>query len=602
MHRLTHSILPLLLILGAGLIFSACEYEPEGTHFVEIPLVVPEVHGVYLDPADSIVYVEKYTDFQFSFNFGVQEVLLIEFYLDGFLVETFESNSGVVSCIFLPGVHRVDVIVYTSTASGSVADRFNSEAYVYEWTWKAILEETPEQDFGITSLEKVNGQLQVNWTAEPVIAFESFEVWKTTPEGSALLATITDENQRTCIDETFIGGDASYSLVMKREDRPGLFSDTLVAPHSSYQLQVEETEGDSLILHWDACDFPGNLDRYVVWVSNDGDDPVLWKEISDANDTSCVVDIEFLRYGVFAVEYWPAGEDGSSGVLTAETQHAMILVEPKPIFDYRKVTQPLFSPYFVHTDDRYFDPATGGWENLQVNETQKILEASPDGRYVLAGSFLWRWVGGTLVEQRRLLNIPGEFFNQSGLQASLSLDGGFAYFELGDRSLIYQTEMDLIYLEFPSGKHHGGGLSPNGGWIYWFDESRTTLSFFSRESSGETIAEIHPCSTPPVYINERYFFVQVEDVVEYWDGHLWTREASYENLQGRLLAFDPVSETLLTYESGVVHVYDVTDLSQVYELWVGESYHLETEHMAYVNKTLIVHNLSGSAAEFKLDF
>lgn len=157
------SLLIIMVVLIIAMMNGACEYESSAVYFVDIEQVEGEIPYANLSFTDSVIYINQSTLFGYTLNFIEQEVYQVEFYLDDRLLKSMGESSGSVLIEVEPGKHIFEMVIITSTESGSIADKIGAEAFYYTITWTIYSESAEAGEIQIQSIDKAEGSLRIEW-------------------------------------------------------------------------------------------------------------------------------------------------------------------------------------------------------------------------------------------------------------------------------------------------------------------------------------------------------------------------------------------------------------------------------------------------------
>lgn len=134
-----------IFTLGFGL-YSSCVYEPTDIYFnptnqdVEPPQI--QVIQLTLDDENDTIYADAGKAIEFQFNSYPQEIQAVEFIVDEIYSQIFYSNKG---CYYLNKwffyyrTHSLKINIYTSSGTGSIADKIGGEMFVFSKEWTVFI-------------------------------------------------------------------------------------------------------------------------------------------------------------------------------------------------------------------------------------------------------------------------------------------------------------------------------------------------------------------------------------------------------------------------------------------------------------------------------
>ena len=130
----------LIFVSMAFFCILGCEFESGEVWYNDISEPVGEIPIAEFSFKDSIVFISQATQFEYSLSFTRQKVYLIEFYLDNRKFDESFEPDGSILIDPVPGKHIFEMVVFTSTASNSLADQIGYEVFSYNKSWTIYFE------------------------------------------------------------------------------------------------------------------------------------------------------------------------------------------------------------------------------------------------------------------------------------------------------------------------------------------------------------------------------------------------------------------------------------------------------------------------------
>jgi hypothetical protein len=592
MHKNLY-LISLLLILT-----SSCEYEPHGEYFRDIDPVDPEEALLQLNLHDTVLYMEGQVDLIYNISFLKQEVLQVEFYLDDWKEATLYNAIDKVSIDPLDGRHKLKMVIYSSTESGTLADAVRAEAFVYEKEWTLMVDREGKEPITL-NLEEQGGSMVLNWTKKDGIDFHSYVIFRQHNNGFFPMDTIWDPEITTLTDHDILGGEISYYVELCRSHLPDVIGEVADYPGMYYDLRIDVENGVQATISWSPCILHGNLDSYVLWQSIDGGQMTSVYTSNEVNDTLFILPLTENRYFSFKVEYVSVGDQ----VFNEELTHALnYFNEPVPIPYFRTISQSVFEPYSAVSDAFYYDAEGDRINPIQIPGSDMLMVFSPDNRFILSGKTLWEYVDNSYQEHHNLPLLPDRYLNADSLIASIPLGANIGYFELGQEAVLYDLQTDNIIYSFPDAKNSEGLLSPDGRiFSSRYQYNNATLFIYHTTDFVTPTRAFQDFESGPLYISYREFYIKKSGRLEHWLykslTHIdWDPIYPFPFFSGKLLAYDPVSATILTILDGNLRVHDPSDMSVIAERYIGDTYLLERGHFAYMNKKVFLRETNTSTA------
>ncbi|RIJ34334.1 YncE family protein [Pontibacter oryzae] len=216
----------LILLLAVALpclFITACDFTPSGEHYEEIspePVVNADLS---LFPDKDTIYVRGSTTLNFIISIPGRPLQRYDLRLDNKTIASGTQYNGTVyfnSENYSNGYHVLQLGVVTNSGTGSLADKVGVELLEVYRTWTVYIENGPPQSSAIVSIKPENGALRIDWQKYPGHFFESYSLVRQMPgEYNKVIGTITDKNQTSLLDTTYVGGTATYFVMTKAQQQ-----------------------------------------------------------------------------------------------------------------------------------------------------------------------------------------------------------------------------------------------------------------------------------------------------------------------------------------------------------------------------------------------
>jgi hypothetical protein len=284
---------PALLLVLVALV--SCEYEPSGEFSRNIP-GPGEATPIWIDLAaeNDTIYTHPAGDLRFMLYTGEKKIHgfevcvndkceIIPYYHDSFNIGIFDVR---------PGNYSLTVNIYTDTGSGSMAEGFGVEAFLYSKKFTLVVLEWSSPWSGKLSVKPEQGSLKISWDRYYGANFQAYILTKKTDWSSRHMATFTNLASTTFYDSSYVGENASYMVeLVTKDDR--LTTNAVVYKGTLPKLHIKEVKNNLLTLEWDRSPYFKNIEKYAIY--NSRWDYELLAEITDLNVTSVVLDnLRFL--------------------------------------------------------------------------------------------------------------------------------------------------------------------------------------------------------------------------------------------------------------------------------------------------------------------
>ena len=594
----------LIWALVASLFFASCEYEPTGSNFREIPEPESEIPSVTMNLNADEIYIDGRANLIYDVRFTELELLLVEFYLDGNSVGSLETPTGSFEIAPLDGQYTFEMRIYSSTGSGSIANNIGAEAFIYKKEWTLFVDLSSIRPLEIVMLSKENDRLNCLWRCSPGIDFKAFEIFRKHQAGFQSLGFIQERETRTFSDTDILGGESAYFFVLHRHHLPPIYSDTAEFQSEAYIFDFRRMEILLAVFSWNRCTFPGNFDKYTLYeTENDGTRKTIY-ESSSIEDTTYSIALDQLKHSVYSLEYCSAGDTANNLVYTRELYY---LPGSEFIPDYSFITQPIRDYNNTYTSNFCYNTKTDQIVQLKFPGDDGILTGTANNQYILSGTNLYQNYNGVYELYEVIPTFPARYLNNDNLRVSLPYNPSFGYFEIEGESMLYKIWEDEVLSFLPWTEFQNGVLDPYGNYLFSFPEDRGELKIYKTVEDHMILQDpvyqtsISNCTAPPLFLPDWMMYVQKTGSVELWDYRNHEMIASYAGIQGKMIAYDPISATLLSFESPYLYVYAAADMSPVYGKFIGEYYCIESGKYCYLDRTVFLRgDTQGNAVMLKL--
>ncbi|MDZ7742644.1 MAG: WD40 repeat domain-containing protein [Bacteroidota bacterium] len=382
-----------MILIVSAISFTRCEYQPHGGYMADVSLPDSTHLQIDLNPDDSIIYVFEPAYLNYHIQLGEKRLLLAELYIDDELYFSQKANPGsfgIDPYKFEAGIYKLDLILYTSSGSGSLADTLGAEGFIFEYSWKAVMETAEPLPSQITDISVVDGRLKISWEKNEQLNFKHYRLWRSwhpnpyqQADGQLL---IHDQDQNWYIDSTYLGNWAHYSIAVSCHGHDhGANSETSMIEYPTPQLKMEVDEDFNITFSWNACSMYANLSQYELQITSFSPDSII-HQTSDPSDTSIsIVGGLFPEYNYRLYWYGDSSKLLPSGymVCNAEFLPGKYLGIPAEQFAFT-ISYPQ-KLYAVSYDEIYqYDALSVSLQQeTQGNERPHDICASPNNDYLI---------------------------------------------------------------------------------------------------------------------------------------------------------------------------------------------------------------------------
>ncbi len=317
MKKINFHFLAILCIL---LISYSCEYSPSEIPLTEVEKPSDQAPSISIDltPEMDTIMLSTTVNVSYKVDVGSLTIYEVKFLLDGTDMGTlFNDAKGhyattLSSSKISDGLHELKVRTYTSTNSGSIADKVQAEGYLYEFKWPVVVNKGAKDQMKFTNLQAIANGIKLSWFKYDYADFQRYTVNKISiiPNQSKELVNTTNPYQNSVIDLSYVEGDyVTYSLYT--------YMDGFAMDSRSY---VEEIKKPKPTIHndltvdvsWSPSKYPQNVKSYYLKTTIPTFGYPEDKEISDLNQTSATFSEKIGFGGNYGMQlrYIPLGYGG----------------------------------------------------------------------------------------------------------------------------------------------------------------------------------------------------------------------------------------------------------------------------------------------------
>jgi len=281
MTKLIKSLSFLLLIL----MFQSCEYPLDEEYYREVAQVDPNTLNVSLSPTDSVYYLTGITHFSCNTLTDGLTLYDVRVFIDTTEITTYKDkiNDFYLDCKdYTDGEYILNVVLVTSTTSGSLADLLGAEGFIHHLFWKLVVDKSTPTPVQITRIFNDSGIVKVEWEKYSKVNFGCYKVVKTVrgyPPN--VVEVVTDRNRTYFYDSTYIGGWSEYFVRVESPIFKTASSEKIVYSDEYPELKSEWKYDNHVELSWNKCKYHKAFAKYELYINNQS--PI---EIMDINTTT----------------------------------------------------------------------------------------------------------------------------------------------------------------------------------------------------------------------------------------------------------------------------------------------------------------------------
>lgn len=257
--------------------FTGCEFNPHEVPLTEIDQ--PDDTGapllINLNDKHDTIRIGWVTDFHYDISGTDSKILSVNVtFQDDVIHDYVIGNQQIFSFSFNPaaypdGDYYLNIKIYTSSGSGSLADKVGAEGYLYLLDWPVIIDKTlPQYSNSYLNATRTEEGIDLTWTSFNHANFISYNVYRYYPLFQAVpvvIATITDPLQNSFTDSTFCEGQ--YIRYFIRTVTPAGYSEgqDIVFFDELHGLKATWNPDGTADVTWDKARNPESLDKYYVY-------------------------------------------------------------------------------------------------------------------------------------------------------------------------------------------------------------------------------------------------------------------------------------------------------------------------------------------------
>jgi len=585
------SISVILVVFILSILNEGCEFESTEVYYLDVEKTEGETPVAELSFVDSVIIIDRATLFEYSLNFLKQEVYQVVFYVDGRKIESKEESTGSVLLQLLPGEHLFEIVVHTSTESGSLADLVRSEVFTYTKSWTIFAEAEDAGQIQIQSVGQVEDSLLIEWERYPGYKFHSYELFKKTSSGDVLLYESFDVNYTSSFDPYFVGGEAIYFIRFHKYSGEQYDSDTI--SYTSYPGMIDldlDWEIHNLSIAWPKCDFKSNFGSYQLSQNLNGGPAEIIYTTEGVNDTTLSINVgenQDLQYELTYRSNMPDAARSNNGVYSLGSDNISTgsFYLPKPFPAYEVIAQSKEPPFRIYTPEFFYDVVEDRMIQRELAPHNGLFDASADNHEFISGLSYYRGSGEEWTFfwlDKEISNLPPTIFENEERRACVTGSGVFII-ESGSSSYLYSRKGDSVIIHYENDSLHWPVMSQERPFIVATDIENNKIDFYygfwnyngdNRFYDVAWMKSLKGTAGNYVFRNETQIAMIAGNQLEIRSVEAMTPEygsgdgllLSTETSASRVVETDPISNTLLACSADRLYVYDMTDLRLLGEI------------------------------------
>lgn len=308
-----------LAVLSILLISFSCEYSPSEIPLTEVeePTDPPAI-SVNLTPEMDTLKLFTTANITYVVDVGVHEIYDFKFLMDGAEISNVYSNAKGSYYTTIPtyslgdGLHELKIKTFTSTNSGSIADKIGAEQFLYEVSWPVYINKKARDQMKFTNLQVVPDGIKLSWFKYDYADFKQYMVGRSSliPGYNKELVNTTNPYLTSIVDKTYIEGDyVTYSLMAYMD---GFAMDSRSYVEEIKKPKVTINPDRTLGVNWSPSKYSQNVKSYYLKTTIPQFGYPEDHEISDLNQTTVRFSEKLGFGGNYGVQlrYIPKGYEG----------------------------------------------------------------------------------------------------------------------------------------------------------------------------------------------------------------------------------------------------------------------------------------------------
>lgn len=253
------------LALGFIVLFTTCEYEPDGVYNRKVNEnpTPPELQIVDLNLPGDTIYLYTGRDLKFKFQSSDQKILSVSFQFDNEKPFTKGGQEGTFQLPHtgLSGSHKLKLEVYFRSGTGSIADSLEIEVFTYTREW--VVKIMPKVNNTIeTSVS--NGFLKLRWPEYKGTDFKEFLISRVT---SFYSSTIIKRVKTTeFIDSTYVGEGGTFDIDVLTDNSSRVSWGQVYVNPDLPKITITSNSQNLYTIKWNKATFYQAVDTSVLYL------------------------------------------------------------------------------------------------------------------------------------------------------------------------------------------------------------------------------------------------------------------------------------------------------------------------------------------------
>ncbi len=268
--------------------FYACEFQPGDLVYtnVEKPSDQVPMISVNLTPETDTLRLSDPVTIKYKFDASPRDIHWVEFSFDDVVLfqQDYQQNNSLEMNlnphIYREGLHHLTIKVFTSTNSGSIADKVKAEGYLYQMEWPVLIDFTPLKILKILEVKNQAGGALIKWERFSHAAFKNYMLEKIPffENTTRNIAVITNPYNTEFFDSEYLEGEkVYYRIYLSGLPGEGVYYSCPPGP-----IVSKWNFGFNATVTWEPTQNPNRLDYYRIflqdWNSSESEKHIRYEE------------------------------------------------------------------------------------------------------------------------------------------------------------------------------------------------------------------------------------------------------------------------------------------------------------------------------------
>ena len=275
-----------VIIIFVLVLFTSCIYEPFGIY--ENPVksnpTAPQITNLELNVnADTLwVYGNQKLKYHFKSSTENQAILELKIYIDGVMCDSVMSDNGEFNILqsgLSEGQHKMNILLYTKSGTGSIADKLNGEAILLSKEW-VVMADYSKKDVTYT-IE--NGFLKLHWERykNPDLKYYRIQYSGTTKDDYF-------------VDSLYYGAQRTFNITVEKTNGDIITWGSLVMAENIAKPELKISDSNTYYFTWHKSPYYNSIKyRYEFHNTDDGSPAYGDYGYKKGNDTVFIGKLHF---------------------------------------------------------------------------------------------------------------------------------------------------------------------------------------------------------------------------------------------------------------------------------------------------------------------